>query len=297
MTMRCRCSATSESGRAFLNPGFQELLVAAETAAQEARTMGSSSAALGMLLGSREDATPPLNPLGQGAPAPSATTLFNAFVNPNDPWLPRNALQRHYARRFEVIAHPGQMPDVDPRPGDLLLRVARGEGWGHVAVVASPNLYRHDRLADAGLRGEGYPRLRTGLYVQVVELGPRRRRRADRFARRMSDDSGRVLPDTLLLRPLQEAEPEPGADLGRGTTSPAEQRPALRRGDEGLAVEEAQRKLNRVHAELGRPRPARAGGLSADRGWALRRAHGTGRPLLPGIGAHRPGRLEWRHRC
>ena len=193
-------------------PDFgEQVLAAAEAAAESDDTAPLSSAALlGILLGGSscvesegESEAIPLSPLGRQGPAPSATTLFNAFVNPNHPLFPRNALHRHYARSFQVLAYPGQaMPDLDPRPGDLLLRVAQGQGWGHFAVVASRDLYRYDRLGDVGLRGEGYPLLRPGLYIQVVEVGPRRRRRVDQFARRLCDGTGTVLPDTLLLRPL-----------------------------------------------------------------------------------------------
>jgi len=251
-------------------PNFGEQVLAAAEAATEADDSAprSSAGLLELLLGGSSDAESeaegiavPLSPLGHHGPAPSATTLFNAFVHPNHPLRPRNALHRHYARRFEVLAYPGQaMPEIDPRPGDLLLRVARGEGWGHIAIVASRGLHRYDRLGDAGLRGEGYPRLRPGLYIQVVEVRPRRRRRADWFARRLSDGSGLVLPDTLLLRPLfprqspWEAEADPGSDTTPGaagplTSGPGERPLALRRGDTGPAVREAQRKLNRVHAD------------------------------------------------
>lgn len=147
----------------------------------------------------------PLNPLGGQGSGPSATALFNAFVHPNHPLLPRNALNRHYARRFRVLAYPGQrLADLELRPGDLMIRVARGEGWGHIAVIASRELHQHDRLGAMGLRGEGFPRLRPGLYVQVIELGHRRFRHSDRFARRVCDDKARVLADTLLLRILPQ---------------------------------------------------------------------------------------------
>jgi len=212
-----------------------QVLTTAEVAAEAGDSATPSAAALlQILLGGSSDVESeaegmavPLSPLGHHGPAPSATVLFNAFVYPNHPLRPRNALHRHYARRFQVLALPGQaMPELELRPGDLLVRVARGEGWGHVAIVASPGLHRYDRLGDASLRGEGYPRLRPGLYIQVVEVCPRRRRRADRFARRVSDGAGLVLPDTLLLRPLLppqspwEAEAELGFNAHPGTVGP-----------------------------------------------------------------------------
>ena len=200
-----------------------------------------------------------LSPLGFGGHRPTATTLFNAFVYPDHPLRPRRALHRHYALRFEVLAPAGApLPDLVPRPGDLLLRVACGEGWGHIAVVASPGLYWHDRLADAGLRGEGYPLPLPGRHVHVVEAGPRPRSADDRFARRLCDANGFVLADTLLLRPLRpdrlsiEAEAAPGLDgatAGSDPDTPAQRPPALRRGASGAAVREAQQKLNRVHAD------------------------------------------------
>ena len=195
------------------------MLAAAEAAAESDDALPRSSAAmLGLLLGTgaeseAEAAGVPFSPLGKGGPPPSATALFNAFVYPNDPRLPRNALHRHYAHRFEVLAHPGEpLPDLELRRGDLLLRIARGAGWGHVAVVAAPELHRHERLGAVGLRGEVYPRLRPGLYVQVIEISPRRLRRLDRFARQICDDSGLVLPDTLLLRPRFPGRYSPEAE-------------------------------------------------------------------------------------
>jgi len=247
----------------------ERVLAAAEAAAESDDTATRTSAALlEVLLGSSsevemepeaEGLAIPLSPLGRRGPPPSATTLFNTFVYPNHPLRPRNALYRHYAHRFEVVARPGQaMLEINPCPGDLILRVAQGEGWGHVAVVASQGAHRHDQLGTAGLRGEGYPRPRPGLYIQVVEVCPRRRRRADWFARRLSDSAGLVLLDTLVLRPLSPrqspAEAEPGSDTTPGaagplTSGPTERPLALRSGDTGPAVREAERKLNRVHAD------------------------------------------------
>jgi hypothetical protein len=194
MSSRCDCSGTT-FGVASASREWPHSAVEAETLELDvpASTQGLLRRALfGTPDGSRGGMDP-------GLPPPSPTTLFNAFVDAGLPGLLRSALHDHYARRFRALATPGQLHAADPRAGDLLLRVARGEGWGHVALVASGRVHPHDRLADAGLRGEGYPDVRPGLYLQVLEPG--RDARA-RFARRLCDAGNRVLPDTLLLRPL-----------------------------------------------------------------------------------------------
>jgi outer membrane protein OmpA-like peptidoglycan-associated protein len=247
--------ATSEESADF----GEQILAAAEVAMESDTPPVSSAALLALLLSGVNSSNPseaencanPLDPLDAKNPFPSATTLFNTFINPNHPLSSRHALHHHYSRRFQVLAHPGEpIADLSFRPGDLLLRIARGEGWGCVAVVAAPELHRHDHLGAIGLRGESYPRLRPGLYVQVVEIFPRRRRRDDRFARRFCDGSGLVLPDTLLLRPrpahlwgTENDEAVPDFDI-------LSERPSLlRRGSTGTAVREAQRKLNRIHVD------------------------------------------------
>ncbi|MGH9382809.1 MAG: S8 family serine peptidase, partial [Vicinamibacterales bacterium] len=187
---------------------------------------------------------------------PSATTLFNTLAQP-DRFRSRVALRDLYSPRFAMIAMPGQSGTrVEPQPGDLLVRVALGEKWGHVAVVASPGLYWYERLPDANLRGEGYPSPPAGWYVHVVEPGPLAHTMDHRFARRLSDAGGNVLHDSTLLRPTpssgviaesDEAAPffpsEPVPSAASAAT------PKLTVGMRSDAVREAQRKLNRVHAD------------------------------------------------
>ncbi len=100
-----------------------------------------------------------------------------------------------------ALRFPGeQLVPIALRRGDLLIRVARGEGWSSIGVVGTPRLYPHDRLSSLGLRFEGYPPLEPGAYVHLVEPGPPFRGLAARFARRLCDATGITLPDTLLLR-------------------------------------------------------------------------------------------------
>lgn len=190
MRSRCGCSGTIFGAP----PAPPEYLQApAEVEATVLEAPSSTRELLRRVLGGAQDA------LDARLPAPSPTTLFNVFVGAGLPGRRRSALHEHYARQLRAIASPGQFGAPEPRAGDLLLRVARGEGWGHAALVAAGRLHPHDRLGDAGLRGEGYPHLRPGLYLQVLEPG---RGVHMRFARRLCDAGNRVLPDTLLLRPL-----------------------------------------------------------------------------------------------
>jgi subtilisin family serine protease len=176
---------------------------------------------------------------------PSATTLFNAFSRPE-----RDAGAREpgrYASHFTVLARPREaLAPVEPLPGDLLVRVARGEGWGQLAVVASPGVYSQERLREVDLRPEGALRAQPGWYLHVVEAGARPQTRSRRFCRRLADASGNLLRDTLLLRPResQRARPLHGASQ----LFESADRPTIREGSSNPAVREAQTKLNAVHA-------------------------------------------------
>jgi peptidoglycan hydrolase-like protein with peptidoglycan-binding domain/subtilisin family serine protease len=199
------------------------------------------------------------SPFALAGRTPSATTLFNALTQSNHPLRPRGTLRDHYAPHFAILAQPGEpWPSIEPKPGDLLLRVARGEGWGHVAVIATPGLYWYERLPDADLRGEGYPLPLPGWYVHVVESGPHAHPSDHRFARRLCDARGVMLADTLLLRPLSvggvfsetEAETAPTADAPASPPDASSgARGTLGLGARGDAVVDAQRRLNRVHAD------------------------------------------------
>ena len=133
-------------------------------------------------------------------PALAPTLLFKLLSGPAiggaTPQL------RDAAARFDVVARPGErLGGINPRAGDLLVRVARGEGWGNVAVVASHGLPSLDRLEPLGLRPEGGTRQHPGRYLHVIEITPRRVPAAAGLARRLADSDNVVLADTLLLRP------------------------------------------------------------------------------------------------
>jgi len=179
-------------------------------------------------------ATPRAAPAFEAA---SASRLFNAFAHAGAMEHARPAVAREYAARFDVIARPGKpLGDAQPTHGDLVVRMARGEGFAQVGVVASPGLHEHGRLADADLRGEGRSRALAGGYVHVVETNPRPRGPDERFARRVCDASGIVLPDTLVLRP--RAGPRSSADAspteGGGAELLKDPVPASGAGDFGF---------------------------------------------------------------
>jgi peptidoglycan hydrolase-like protein with peptidoglycan-binding domain len=235
---------------------MSEVELLAESAVAAAETLGrasaaglSSSAFLESLFGKSRGPLEALSPMGAGGAAPSATALFHAIVGGASPR--RSAFEQRYADRFLVLGRPGErLGAIGPRRGDLLIRVALGQGWGSVGVVGSHGLHRHDELPLLGLRFEGYPRLEPGAYVHLVEPGPRFRGFEMRFARRVCDQNGVVLPDTLLLRlepSTKSAEPVE-ADPDAGATAQGAQ--VLRPGQSGNAVRRAQAQLNRVHADL-----------------------------------------------
>ena len=164
---------------------------------------------------------------GDGGAAPTATTLFNAFVFADGHPM-RQRQQARFGQHLTVVARQGDdITNLRLQAGDLLLRVAPGEGHGHVAVVASPLVARRDELPSLGWQPAGHQQARDGQYLQVVEVLPHVRSLADRWARRLADTRGRVLPHTLLLRraapasiqlthaedPLEALAEDAGADV------------------------------------------------------------------------------------
>jgi hypothetical protein len=190
--------AADEAGESAIG---EWVLAAAEAAGQGATRDLAGSSFMKRLL---RDWLGPLDvhalaAFGSRERAPSATALFNAIVDPNG--RKRSAHHRLCLELFRVVAQPGQaLSGVRARSGDVLLRVARGEGWGSFAVVGSPGVHSHQRLPELELRGEGHPDNEAGQYVHVIDLGPPFRPLQTGFARRLSDRSGTVLPNALLLR-------------------------------------------------------------------------------------------------
>ncbi len=164
------------------------VLEAAEAWGEQGPPWRSTADVLAHLSGSR-------GPLDLFDSRPSVVTLFRILAGPDRP------VRRRVEAWTSVVVRPGtRMEDVQPMPGDLLFRVARGEGWGILGIIASPGLHPHDRLPELGFRFEGYPRIIPGHYVHVMEPGPRFRGAGERFCRRLTDASGRLPANTMLLR-------------------------------------------------------------------------------------------------
>ena len=123
---------------------------------------------------------------------PSAAEIFDAFVYPT-----RDLLRTQLDQHFEVVALPRSSLEHELHPGDLILRRAEG-GLGHAAIVASPERWEYPKLASNGLTPEvALP----GHFVHVAEWGPHPHSISEHFARRLTDDSGRLPSDTLVIRP------------------------------------------------------------------------------------------------
>jgi subtilisin family serine protease/outer membrane protein OmpA-like peptidoglycan-associated protein len=133
----------------------------------------------------------------------TARSLFDDLTGRTDA---RRRLQME--RLFEVIGRPGRPLLVELQAGDIVLR--RGEGpFAHAALVAHPVLYS---AADARAYGLAIPRPRAGTYVHVIEPGASPRGGRARFARRVGQVDGSLLPDTLVLRARAEAAEAPDAE-------------------------------------------------------------------------------------
>jgi hypothetical protein len=123
-------------------------------------------------------------------PIPSPRALFEAFAG-NGGARPR------FHRGFRLVAAPGQALRAPLRPGDVLIRRIPGDGYVHVAFVAADDVLPLGRALERGWRVES---TRPGGYVVVVEAGARPHRRADAFARRVLDPSGRVPAGQVVVR-------------------------------------------------------------------------------------------------
>ncbi len=141
----------------------------------------------------------------------SPAEVFDGFVYPG-----RDAMRSHLEQYFEIVALPNTRLVGELQPGDLILR--RGEGgFGHVALIASPELRRYPELLSNGLTPEIFS---TCKYVQVVETGTYPHRLRDAFARRVVDEQDRLNHDTMILRVRDTAGESLFADEQQPTGSP-----------------------------------------------------------------------------
>ena len=123
---------------------------------------------------------------------------------------------------IEVLAGPGQQLSSQPLPGDILIRIVDG-GSGHAALVTSSGLFHPEDLADHGMSADTES---ADGFVQVSERNESPRTSSVRYARGVTDHSGRLLDDLLLLRlaspPPAVVQPNTVVTVGQpSATAPA----------------------------------------------------------------------------
>ncbi|HEX8242824.1 MAG TPA: hypothetical protein VF541_05000, partial [Longimicrobium sp.] len=152
--------------------------------------------------------------------APSPGALFDAFARAGS-----GGERPRFHRGFRLVAAPGQAPGTPLQPGDVLIRRIPEDGYLHVAFIASDDVLALHQALRRGWRVESR---RPGGYAIVVEAGARSHRRADAFARRVLDPSGRVPRGQLVVRqtcgrPGEAAGALPGGgSTGGGRWLPSE---------------------------------------------------------------------------
>lgn len=169
----------------------EDLVELADRVVADRRGPAPSGALIGEVLSGVGTLGPPG---GNGRRVPPAAEIFDAFVYPH-----HGALRGHLERLFEVVAGPSEPLAGGLREGDVVVRRALGEPFGHLWIVAAPERWDRRDLESAGLSPEGHL---PGGYARVVEGGARPHARADSFARRVTDAAGRVPPNQLVLRPV-----------------------------------------------------------------------------------------------
>lgn len=149
----------------------------------------------------------------------TAAELFDSFASP-DPGALRRKLDQH----FEVVALPREVLTQGLQEGDVLFR--RGEGAAaHLSVIAGPELWTWQELLEQGLVPESYA---GGQFAHVVDTGSRAHTRADWFAREVTDATGRLPSDSLVLRRRAPSEARSAEWLGwPGKQEPSRPAPAV----------------------------------------------------------------------
>lgn len=158
---------------------------------------------------------------GESGPLSSPEALFHAFAG--------GVARPRVHGGFRLVAAPGQALRDPLRPGDVLIRRIAGGGYVHVAFAAGADVLPLHQALDRGWRVESP---RPGGYVVVVEAGARPHRRADAFARRLLDPSGRVPHGQLVVRPVRD--PREAEDAGWSEDDPPTKRFLIISGGPGV---------------------------------------------------------------
>ena len=126
----------------------------------------------------------------------SRAELYDAAAYGVDPLAVQWLLER-----FEILSRPRQRVGSQLRRGDILLR--RGEGgFAHASVIVDPQFRSGlEVLMQGGTAEIGG----SGNFVFVAERGARPHDEHERFARRVTDETGRILGKQVVLRPREGA--------------------------------------------------------------------------------------------
>ncbi|MGB7292646.1 MAG: S8 family serine peptidase [Thermodesulfobacteriota bacterium] len=133
-----------------------------------------------------------ISPLGHGSSFPSPAAIFEAFTPYSSP-----ALRRHFEQFFEVIANPGEVLEATILPGDILLRRAFGEGRLAQAAFLVGETAPYQELKNRGWMPEGNIQ---GHYALSIENGAFPHCLHQRFARRITNESGCLSHDQMIIR-------------------------------------------------------------------------------------------------
>jgi hypothetical protein len=123
-----------------------------------------------------------------------AERLYSEVVSPRG-----GPLSTWIDNTFTVLARPGELLEMPPENGDILLRVGSGTPrLGIVSVIAHPSLAQWERFEGSNISviHEG-----TGLYAVMIHCGALPRTRPDLLASRIVDSTRRMPPGQALLRP------------------------------------------------------------------------------------------------
>lgn len=111
--------------------------------------------------------------------------------------------------QLEVVAPPSTSVDA-LRPGDLLVRVALGEGHTLLGVLVTGELVERRAAEQRGWQVEG---TLPGRYALLIEGGDRPHPREGEWARRVTDRDGYLPAGTAILRLRADTSAKEGGDL------------------------------------------------------------------------------------
>lgn len=123
---------------------------------------------------------------------PTAKNIFDHYALRTRPMLVESLDDR-----FEAVVLPGASLNSPLLPGDLVISRALGEGKAWQAVALTGELMNKKQMVSKGLNPNSS---KPGIYLEVITSQPVVRPRANGFAKRIGDQWGRILPDSMIVR-------------------------------------------------------------------------------------------------